>query len=368
MRATRFRQSAGCLSWSTKDGTAPKNQRILDLIPAEFKDPAVNSTKSWRDLKLGEIKSVQAGHKKTPQKARKKNRAAKAEQHQQNNETATTGLIEEEGDLGGNTFVDGGDSGVYGVDQRHDELPLGTFQVHHMNSVQNGQQKDYTAVSDIQFAEIDNVQSMHARYNVPPLHEKRAKSKDSKVTKKRKRRTSTSTSTSKHMERQRPSKRALTQPLTPSYHTTPQSAPRGLGADNSIPTTGLVMPMQHEQMDTQSTEFPPTATDDTEFLLQQMYQYIDADKYTEEDSPMQQPAQMLPFKGYTYADSTGQHPSQMLPFNGYTYEDDTMQYPAQMLPVSEQYEYQEEMPHVYEEYEKYEYPEHINMLSPAYWP
>lgn len=75
MRATRFRLLAGCLSWEKKDGTAAKNKRILDVIPDQFKDPAVNSTKGWRDLSKAEIKSVKAGALKKPQLGPKEKRA-----------------------------------------------------------------------------------------------------------------------------------------------------------------------------------------------------------------------------------------------------------------------------------------------------
>ena len=78
MRATRFRLRAGCLSWAKKDGTVAKNQRILDVIPAQFKHPAVNSTKGWRDLNKAELKSVNAGALKKPQLGPKDKRAANA--------------------------------------------------------------------------------------------------------------------------------------------------------------------------------------------------------------------------------------------------------------------------------------------------
>ena len=78
MRATRFRLRAGCLSWAKKDGTVAKNQRILDIIPAQYKHPAVNSTKGWRDLNKAEIKRVNAGALKKPQLGPKDKRAADA--------------------------------------------------------------------------------------------------------------------------------------------------------------------------------------------------------------------------------------------------------------------------------------------------
>ncbi len=79
MRATRFRLGAGCLSWERKDGTEAKNQRILDVIPARFKDPAVNSTRGWRDLNKEEIKRVERGKMNKPQLGRKGKGAAKAD-------------------------------------------------------------------------------------------------------------------------------------------------------------------------------------------------------------------------------------------------------------------------------------------------
>lgn len=78
MRATRFRLGAGCLSWAKKDGTVAKNQRILDVIPAQYKDPAVNSTRGWRDLNKAEMKTVKAGALKKPQLGPKDKRAADA--------------------------------------------------------------------------------------------------------------------------------------------------------------------------------------------------------------------------------------------------------------------------------------------------
>lgn len=78
MRATRFRLAAGCLSWETKDGTAAKNQRILDVIPAQYKDPAVNSTKGWRDLNKAEKKRIKDGAMRKPQQGPKAKRAAQA--------------------------------------------------------------------------------------------------------------------------------------------------------------------------------------------------------------------------------------------------------------------------------------------------
>ncbi len=56
MRATRFRLGAGCLSWEKKDGTAARNQSILDIIPAQYEDRAV---KRWCDPNKAEINRIQ---------------------------------------------------------------------------------------------------------------------------------------------------------------------------------------------------------------------------------------------------------------------------------------------------------------------
>ena len=364
MRATRFRQAAGCLSWSTKDGTVPKNQRILDIIPAEFKDPAINSTKGWRDLNAAEIKSIQAGHKRTPQKARKKNRAAKAERDLQEDETLTTESI----DLDGVTHSYGGYNGSYGALQDDDEMPVATYQVHRITSVHNGQQGDHHADQDIQFAQNDDIASMHARYNGP-----QANSTKPKTAEKRKRRTSSGTTGTKHIEGQRPTKRAekrtAKHPQAPNYQTTSPPAP---SIKNFMPTTGLQMPTQDQQLDEQDPGLPPTATEGTESFLHQMYQYISGDKSTEEDDTTQQSAQMPPVHEryidghkYTDEDNTVQQPSQMPPFNSQYIDSDIcedgeplIEQPEYTLPDDERYE----LPINY----GYQYPEHN--LSSVYWP
>lgn len=94
MRATRFRLTAGCLSWETKDGTAAKNQRILDLIPAEFKDPAVNSTKGWRDFNKQEVKIIKDGAMRKPQQGPKEKRAAQAAKERERTENAIQDSVE----------------------------------------------------------------------------------------------------------------------------------------------------------------------------------------------------------------------------------------------------------------------------------
>ena len=101
MRATRFRMGAGCLSWEKKDGTAAKNQRILAVIPGQFKDPAMNSTKGWRDLNKAEIKTIKDGAMSKPQQGPKAKRAAQAkkdeEKKSQNIQKSPIDMIHEGG-------------------------------------------------------------------------------------------------------------------------------------------------------------------------------------------------------------------------------------------------------------------------------
>ncbi len=64
MRATRFRLHAGLLSWKRRTGSDAKNAKILSLIPANCKDPRVNSTASYRDFteaEQAEVRRVLAG-------------------------------------------------------------------------------------------------------------------------------------------------------------------------------------------------------------------------------------------------------------------------------------------------------------------
>ena len=51
----------------------PKNQRILDLIPAQYKE--VDFTKGWRDLNKEEMNQVKAGALHKPQQGPKAKRA-----------------------------------------------------------------------------------------------------------------------------------------------------------------------------------------------------------------------------------------------------------------------------------------------------
>ena len=94
MRATRFRLRAGLLSWEKKDGTVSKNQRLLDIIPAQYKHPSVNSIKEWRDLNKKEIKKMKDGALRKPQQARKAKRAAQAEKDRGQSDTAVKGAHE----------------------------------------------------------------------------------------------------------------------------------------------------------------------------------------------------------------------------------------------------------------------------------
>jgi len=58
MRATRFRLQAGLLTWKRRMGSDAKNAKILSLIPANCKDPRVNSTASHRDFTEAEQQAV----------------------------------------------------------------------------------------------------------------------------------------------------------------------------------------------------------------------------------------------------------------------------------------------------------------------
>lgn len=139
MRATRFRTDAGLLSWGTKEGTIPKNQRLLDLIPDQFKNPAVNSIKGWRDLNPAEVKAIKQGAKKTPQKARKKNRAAKAEKERQDQESTMNASVGGQRSLKDGQNISYGHEDAwlgapYGQDGDSDDLegPMSGPQIHRM--------------------------------------------------------------------------------------------------------------------------------------------------------------------------------------------------------------------------------------------
>lgn len=146
MRATRFRLSAGCLSWEKMDGTAAKNQRILDVIPAQYKDPAVNSTKGWRDLNKAEIKQIKDGAMRKPQQGPKGKRAAQAEKDLAKQEGSFEGYVEGKGFLEDRAMTQYGDRGAWigatneqenGVwpenDPEHFERSLLAAQIHETN-------------------------------------------------------------------------------------------------------------------------------------------------------------------------------------------------------------------------------------------
>ncbi|CAD6583495.1 MAG: hypothetical protein ASARMPRED_001342 [Alectoria sarmentosa] len=113
MRATRFRLRAGCLSWEKMDGTAAKNQRILDVIPAQYKDPAVNSTKGWRDLNKAEIKQIKDGAMRKPQQGPKGKRAAQAKKDLAKQEGSFEDYVEGKGFLEGGATTQHGDQGAW---------------------------------------------------------------------------------------------------------------------------------------------------------------------------------------------------------------------------------------------------------------
>ena len=129
MRATRFRLGAGCLSWAKKDGTVAKNQRILDVIPVRYKDPAVNSTKGWRDLNKAEMKMVKAGALKKPQLGPKDKRAADAAKKA---DELQVGKDAEEGRQGGHAeYADADGREDFYVSEVHSNVKDAAFSVPH---------------------------------------------------------------------------------------------------------------------------------------------------------------------------------------------------------------------------------------------
>ncbi len=146
MRATRFRLGAGCLSWEKKDGTTAKNERILDIIPAQYKDPGVNSTKGWRDLNKAEKKRIKDGAMKNPQQGPKAKRAAQAEKEKAEKEGANECSVEGEDLLNDEEMIVHGDkdawigasnpeeNGVFlGFDPEGFESTTPPSQVYHMD-------------------------------------------------------------------------------------------------------------------------------------------------------------------------------------------------------------------------------------------
>ena len=386
MRATRFRTDAGLLSWGMKEGTAPKNKRILGLIPPQYRDPAVNSTKGWRDLNPAEIKLIKDGAMKTPQKARKANRAAKAEKDRQNKESTMEGSVE------GERYFKDGQNILYGEEdawvgapdeQDSDELQVydsddleGTKpgpQIHRMstqvnkfwqalsvagenptdfeneppllNSTQphnhsgdaliavsekgsnvlaqnrvnfainaqslgneyaissvpksrvarkhldhNGQRGIHDSVPHVQFTQNDNLTSMNQRYHAPPFRVQRKKPTGSKTVEKRKR---TSSSTTVNFKGQRSTKRTeertTKHPLAPHFQTPAEPAP---GVNDYIPTAGLELPTQDEQLDVQDTGFSQTATYLSNSFFQDLHHYADGGNCKEEDTAIEQSTQL----------------------------------------------------------------------------
>ncbi|KAL6720524.1 hypothetical protein ACLMJK_002448 [Lecanora helva] len=86
MKATRFRLQAGLPSWRKRLGTGARNQKMLDLIPAECKDPRVNSNRSFRDLTQAEQHEVAKVLKGTaPQRKRNSIKELEKQQAQMDN-------------------------------------------------------------------------------------------------------------------------------------------------------------------------------------------------------------------------------------------------------------------------------------------
>lgn len=208
MRATRFRLRAGCLSWEKKDGTAAKNQRILDVIPAQYKDPGVNSTKGWRDLSKAEIKSVKAGALKKPQLGPKEKRAAQAGKVQATKEDRSKDLIEGEGLLRDGVEVQSEDEGSWiGAPNKQDnrlwpEHDPARFEgpiLEPQMSYADPQHESYSSLPRHQVAQNEEVQLMRQGYLAPQSH------LAAEVIRKRKR---PEDSVTEHSKGQRPTKRA----------------------------------------------------------------------------------------------------------------------------------------------------------------
>ena len=74
-RAQRFRTRAACIAWCKREGTRAKNDMILSIIPDKCKDPAVNSTKNFRELTKAEVDLVEKKNQGTmPARVRSKNK------------------------------------------------------------------------------------------------------------------------------------------------------------------------------------------------------------------------------------------------------------------------------------------------------
>ena len=91
-RAQRFRTEAALIAWGKREGTQAKNAYILGLIPDWCKDPAVNSTKGFRDLDKNEKKAVE-----TQNKGKMLSRARNAKQIAEAKAAQAADLADEEG-------------------------------------------------------------------------------------------------------------------------------------------------------------------------------------------------------------------------------------------------------------------------------
>ena len=74
-RAQRFRARAACIAWCRREGTRSKNDTILSVIPDQYKDPAVNSTKGFRELTKEEVALVENKYQsKMPSRVKRQKR------------------------------------------------------------------------------------------------------------------------------------------------------------------------------------------------------------------------------------------------------------------------------------------------------
>lgn len=121
------------MSWDKKDGTDAKNQRIRDVIPAEYKDPAVNSTRGWRDLNKAEIKRMKDGAMRKPQQGPKEKRAAQAEKDRLKEENSAEDSVEQDG------FIEEGGKVEYG----EEDSWIGATDEQGNNAWLNGDPKDF---------------------------------------------------------------------------------------------------------------------------------------------------------------------------------------------------------------------------------
>ena len=88
-RAQRFRTRAGCVAWCKREGTRSKNDAILSILPADYRD--VNSTKGFRDLTKAEIQVVEKKNRGTmPSRARSKKALRDVSQEDDSDDGGTT--------------------------------------------------------------------------------------------------------------------------------------------------------------------------------------------------------------------------------------------------------------------------------------